>query len=652
MIYCVSLRAFLFLFLTSASVAQVMSIPSSGFGNIGNANMGVASSPVGLGLTSPELMTNNLWNINSSHQSPLDTPNGALSKLDLKAPGKARREYEKGYQLLMKKDLPGAVGHLTTATSLYPSFVAAHNALGAAYLKLAQNDQARGEFTQAISLDDHLPNLFLNLGCAELALKHYSAAEEAIQKASNIAPLDLEVLTALAYGQYMNRNFHGVVSTAKQVHDRKHDGSAMVHFYAAAAWEAQQNLPEAQRELELLLKEDPKSRAAEQAARLVEELKDEQKQPVAAAPALKMSFTTLPPEAPSSPVQVPENVRKLMQEAKENTQIAEAEAEAGCPTCAPRDAATVPESVPGPSPATRSKQPATKYAGLTTFRSSADEVAVFFTATDHGKSVTTLTGSDIGIRDDRKPPTAVTGFRSQADLPLRLGLVIDTSDSIATRFKFEGECAARFLHKVVTGPDDLAFVIGFANSVLLVQDFTGDPTLISHAVGQLVPSGGTALWDAVAFAADKLANRPEPAPVAKILVVISDGDDNSSNATAKQAIKRAQRGEVTIYTVSTRDMSDTVVSSLVGEHALKTLADLTGGAAFTPGSIHRLNGSLNDLQQIIRSRYLLSYKPASFRRDGQYRAIDIKAEKDGHKLRVYARKGYFASVSTPGSDQF
>jgi len=237
-------------------------------------------------------------------------------------------------------------------------------------------------------------------------------------------------------------------------------------------------------------------------------------------------------------------------------------------------------------------------------------------------------------------------------LPLRMGLVIDTSASISERFKFEQDAAASFVQKVMTSQNDLAFVIGFANSVLLVQDSTADQKLISHAVGQLVPSGGTALWDAVAFAADKLASRPETQPVARILVVISDGEDNSSGTTLKEAINRAQHGEVVIYTVSTREDTNTVVDSLVGEHALKTLAELTGGAAFTPGSARRLNGSLADLQQVIRSRYLVSYKPALFKRDGQYRAIDITAEKDGHKLRVYARKGYFAAVNSPSPAHF
>ena len=653
-----SFRVFLILFLSCTVVAQVMSIPSSGFGNIGVSSAGVGSSPVGLGLMSPELMTNNLWAINQEHRSSLESRNGALSKLDLKAPWKARREYEKGYQLLMRKDFQSAVEHLTTATSVYANFVAAHNALGSAYLGLAQNDRARAEFAQAVALDDHLPGSYLNLGCADLALKHYFAAQESIQKASSIAPLDLTVLTALAYGQYMNQDFGSVIKTSQRIHQRKHERAAMVHLYAAAAWEAQQNYSEAQSELNRLLTEDPKSPAAAQVPKMMEQLKQEAMRPAATAPQLKFSYSQVPGEAPSGPVQLPERVRKLMQESKENTQIAEAEAEAACPTCAATDspASSVTATLPAPEPP---KHSSSKYDGYT-FRSSADEVAVFFAATDHGKSVTDLTLKNVGVRDNSNLPAAVTGFRNESQLPLRLGLVIDTSDSISTRFKFEQDAAANFLQKVVTGPDDLAFVIGFANSVLLVQDFTGNQKQISHAIGQLVPSGGTALWDAVAFAADKLVARAEAQPAARILIVISDGEDNSSSATAKQAINRAQRGEVIIYTVNTRDDIDTVADSLAGEHsvstvgahALKTLAELTGGAAFTPGSIHRLKGSLASLQEVIRSRYLVSYKPALFKRDGQYRAIDIKAEKDGHKLRVYSRKGYFASTSAPGSDRF
>jgi len=602
-------------------------------------------------MTSPQQFINDLWTTNGLH-SPLDAPNGSLSKLDLKAPGKARREYEKGYQLLMRKDLQGAVPHLVTATSIYSSFVAAHNALGAAYLGLDQNDQAHAEFAQAVALDDHLAISYLNLGCAELALKNFSAAEDSLQKASSIAPLDLQLLTALTYGQLMNHNYAGAVATAKQVHGRKHDGAAMIHFFAAAAWDAQNNLPQAQHELLTLLREDPKSPAALQAVQIIEDIKKDPTRPRESDPGLKISYTTVR-EAPSGPVQLPERIRRLLQDAKENSQIAEAEAESECATCSS-------DEHPAPAPGlaagltTRPRTAGTNYTGMI-LHATADEVAVFFAATDHRKPVTNLTTKDIGIHDDHRPPAAVLTLRNESQLPLRLGLVIDTSASVETRFKFEQEAATDFMQKVVTGPDDLAFVIGFANSVLMVQDFTGDQKLISHAVGQLVPSGGTALWDAVAFAADKLASRPEAQPVARVLVVISDGEDNSSSASLKQAINRAQHGEVAIYTVSTREavpgsaIENLHEESVVGDHALNTLAELTGGTAFTPGSVRGLNGSLADLQQVIRSRYLVSYKPALFQRNGQYRAIDITAEKDGHKLRIYARKGYYAAANSPAT---
>jgi VWFA-related protein len=199
------------------------------------------------------------------------------------------------------------------------------------------------------------------------------------------------------------------------------------------------------------------------------------------------------------------------------------------------------------------------------------------------------------------------------------------------------------LRTVVTDKADLAFVVGVNNSVLLVQDFTADQTLTARGVGQLAPGGGPALWDAIAFAADKLARHSETQPVARILIVISDGQDNSSKSTLKQAVGRAQQAEVAVYTVSTTERSHEEPSGLIGDRALKTLSELTGGSAFMPGSVHGLNGSLADLEQVIRGRYFVSYKPSSFYLDGWYRAIDIQAEKEGRRLTVYARKGYYAS---------
>ena len=213
----------------------------------------------------------------NANGTPLETPSGSLSKLDLKAPGKAQREYDKGYQLLMRKDAAGAIAHLSGATTIYPSYVAAHNALGTAYLNLNQNEKARDEFTSAVTLDDHLPNSYLNLGCAQLALKQYSAAEEAFQKASTIAPLDLQLKLALSYGQYVAKDYPAVIATAHDVHSHKHQQATLVHFFAAGAWEAQNNLTSAQDELRLLLKEDPKSASADQYRKILEDLKAEER---------------------------------------------------------------------------------------------------------------------------------------------------------------------------------------------------------------------------------------------------------------------------------------------------------------------------------------------------------------------------------------
>jgi len=579
--------------------------------------------------------------------SPLENPAISVSKLDLKAPGKARHEYDKGSQFLSRKAYQDAVIHLSEAISIYPDFVAAHNALGTSYLNLGQNDQARDEFAKAVSLDDHIPISYMNLGCAQLALKNYSAAEESVKKASAIAPMDMQVLTALGYAQLMNHDYSGVIDTMHQVHTKKHKDAAIIHYYAASAYDNLSDLSQAQRELEIFLREDPKSPAADAARDILLHLHDpivEVKQAAVAAPV----FT----EAPSAktapaPGQLPEQMRKILQESKEKQQIAEAEAM--CDGC---EEASAPDANAS-APSARKEGVSRNGSGFV-LRHSVDEVALLFAATNHGESVPDLTRSDVQIRDDRRPPTAITGFLSESELPLRMGIVIDTSESITNRFAFEQKAATNFLDKVVTDKKDLAFVVGFSNSILLTQDFTADQTLLNKGIYELAPGGGTALWDAVAFAAGKLSDDKESKPVARILVVISDGEDNSSSTSLKEAIETAEHGEVLIYTVSTRDNRDLATNfasstyspdAVVGDKALKVLAENTGGAAFFPGSLGSLNHSLNDLQQVIRGRYLISYRPAEFKRDGKYHAVNIAVTKSGHKLHVYARKGYYARLS-------
>lgn len=618
------------------AIAQTLNFPAS------NSRFGTM---VALDAIQTAQMDFNVFMINTQNPgaATIESASASVSRLDLKAPSKARREYDRGYQMLMRKDLQNAVEHLAKAVEIYPSFVAAHNALGTAYLQLDQNIQARDEFAKAVELDDHLPNSCLNLGIAQMALKDFVAAEQSLRKASSIAPLDLQLSTALAYGQFANHDYAGVISTAQEVHNRKHKNAALVHFFAAGAWEALNNLPQAQHEMEVLLQEDPKSPSQAQFQQVLDQIKNEEavQAEAKAHPPQPAVFSFSTPATPTRE-EASAQAQQVLQAIREKSQIAEAEAAADA-TCAECGSSIAPESTSSSSQGKR--QQLSGFSG-TVLRATVDEVAIFFSATDHGRSVGDLNQSDVSIRDDHQAPSAVLGFRNESQLPLRLGLIIDTSNSVTERFSFEQGAADKFLRDVMTAPDDLAFVIGVNNSVLLVQDFTSDLALTTRAVGQLAPGGGTALWDAVGYAADKLAQRRENTPVARILVVISDGKDNASRLTLKEAMDKAQRGEVAIYTVSTRDVRYFPVDPIdgeVGDHALRDLAEMTGGTSLKPGSVKGLNGSLASLREVIRGRYLISYRPAAFERDGRYRPVDVTAQKDGRTLKVFARKGYYAS---------
>jgi len=588
----------------------------------------------------------------SQDLSPLQDLTISVSKLDFKAPQKARTEYDAGFRLLSGKEYQGAAEHMTHATLIYGDFVAAHLALGWAYLGLRQNEQARDEFAKALALDDHLPISYLNLASAELALRHYSAAEEAVEKASSIAPLDQQVLAALAYTQLLNHHYGAAVGTAHRVHSHAHEGAAIVHYYAAAAWDAQHNLEEARLELQEFIEEDPKSPVSKQARGILQRIEQDQTQkkvPLTTPPAVAVE--SAPVEASTVPAEPASGGPKPGMEAKERR---DGGAEAMCEHCETTSVAAASEADFLRAPELRA-EPATWDDSGWSFRRNVDEVAVVFAATDHGRAVSDLTQGDVTIRDSGKPPAGVTGFRSEAQLPLRLGLIVDTSESITSRFSFEQAAASDFVSKVVASKDDLAFVVGFSNSVLLVQDFTGENNRISEAINKLAPAGGTALWEAVAFAAEKLATRREEQPVARVLVVISDGNDNSSSVSLRRAIETAEHGDVIIYTVSTRDDVDLNTamkdSASLGDRALRMLAESTGGKAFFPGSISNMDHSLADLQQVIRGRYFVSYKPALFKRDGQYRTIDITAHKSGRKLRVYVRKGYYAGQGSQSGQE-
>ncbi|HUO14393.1 MAG TPA: VWA domain-containing protein [Verrucomicrobiae bacterium] len=278
---------------------------------------------------------------------------------------------------------------------------------------------------------------------------------------------------------------------------------------------------------------------------------------------------------------------------------------------------------------------------IAVFRSHVNEVNLLFIATDkHGKFVRDLNQSDFTILDDHKPPQAIVNFHRETDLPLHLGLLIDVSGSVDSRFDFEQNAATDFLQHSLRAGFDKAFIAGFNSHTQIAQDFTDDYSRLYWAVHRLHNGGGTALYDAVYKACKEkfLKDRPEH-PVRKAIIIVSDGEDNQSEVSRAQAIEMAQRSEVIIYAISTDD------SGLVmrGDKVLEQLAEATGGRAFFPFKMKDITHSFAAIEDELRSQYVVSYKPADFNADGRYRSIEISSSKKDLQLR--ARKGYFAPQS-------
>lgn len=275
-----------------------------------------------------------------------------------------------------------------------------------------------------------------------------------------------------------------------------------------------------------------------------------------------------------------------------------------------------------------------------TIRVRANEVPVIFTVTDkRGRFIRNLKREDLVVFDDGRPVSEVRSFAAQSDLPLRVGLLIDASNSIRDRFKFEQEAAIEFLNQIIRPRSDKAFVLGFDTTAEITQDFTNKTELLSHGVRMLRPGGGTALFDALYLASrDKLLkqSKEENLNARRAIILLSDGDDNQSRVTREEAIEMALRAEVIVYCISTSLSPD----KGRGDKTLERIAEATGGKVFFPFKIQDVANAFSDIQDELRSQYALSYKPADFKLDGRYRSIQITAA--NKKYRIRARQGYFA----------
>ena len=269
---------------------------------------------------------------------------------------------------------------------------------------------------------------------------------------------------------------------------------------------------------------------------------------------------------------------------------------------------------------------------------SVNEVYLIFTVTDSkGQFIKDLRLNDFALLDDQKAPAQVFSFQQQTNLPLRVGLLIDTSTSIRRRFEFEQQAAIEFVLDNVHPRSDRAFVMGFDVAPDLKQDWTNDLDKIEAGINALRPGGGTALYDAVYTACrDKLADSARgQEPTRKALVLVSDGNDNQSRVYLDEAIKMCQRADTIVYAIDT----NTSPSREKGDDVLKKITEATGGIAFTFTRLEDIANGFHQIGDELRSQYALAYRPADFKMDGAFRPIYLFCHQRQYTVRV--SKGYF-----------
>ena len=276
-------------------------------------------------------------------------------------------------------------------------------------------------------------------------------------------------------------------------------------------------------------------------------------------------------------------------------------------------------------------------------RAEVTRVNMLFTVTDKkGRFVTDLNRDDFQVFESKKQQQ-ILEFASESDLPLRLAVLIDTSNSIRDRFRFQQEAATNFINSVMRR-EDKALIVSFDTAAELVTDLTSDTHLLENAIRDLRPGGGTSLYDAIFFSCrDKLMLDQPMYKFRRAIVILSDGDDNESRHSRDQALEMAQRADTVIYTISTN------ISHIEteGDKVLRYFAEQTGGVAFTPFQAKDLNQSFENIANELRHQYNLFYRPDPLKTDGLYHPVEIKIK--GRKdLIVRARRGYYARKSNIG----
>jgi len=271
------------------------------------------------------------------------------------------------------------------------------------------------------------------------------------------------------------------------------------------------------------------------------------------------------------------------------------------------------------------------------FRRQVEEVVLHATVVDDQRRlVSNLDRGSFTVLNDGKPET-ITSFRHE-DVPVAMGIVIDNSGSMRDKREKINQAVMNLIR--ASNPKDQIFVVNFGQDSYLDQDFTSDPKLLETALNQTSAHGSTALYDAIAASAKHLEANPVEK---KVLLVITDGQDNMSQETLQEASQQLQQANgPTLYAIGL------LGSGLEerGREALKSLADRTGGVAYFPETIDQVDDITRTVAHDIRNQYLIAYKPKNQNASPGYKSVKIEAQAAGYgPLTVRTRTGYYPGAS-------
>jgi Ca-activated chloride channel family protein len=272
-------------------------------------------------------------------------------------------------------------------------------------------------------------------------------------------------------------------------------------------------------------------------------------------------------------------------------------------------------------------------AGVFVFRKQVQEVILHATVVDtERRLVTSLQKNNFSVFEDGRAQV-ITAFRRE-DVPVALGIVVDNSGSMQEKRGKVNQAVLNLVHD--SNPDDEVFVVNFGEDYYLDQDFTSDVNLVRAALQQNPMKGKTALYDAIVASAAHLKGSARLEK--KVLLVITDGQDNASQETLREAAYRLQQQNGPIlYAIGILGADD----HHPGHDPLATLAESTGGVAFFPQTLDDVGGISRTIARDIRSQFILGYKSDNPQPDGGYRNIRVDAASQGlGQLTVRTRSGY------------